>query len=164
VVVRGGRRFSRYVSPGGWGGREQARLAAQHFLARLALRIEADTRVRRRPPKGSRSKTGMPGVRLERYRVGRRFYWRYVALWPDPEKRFGRRRFGVSRYGKGKALALAVQARRAGVSRYRDYLRARQREEARQWLKNAPPMPRQVKDPLSRKGIKMGRRRPRRAN
>jgi hypothetical protein len=53
-------------------------------------------------------------------------------------------------------------AREAGVARSHAYLVARQREEAEGRLQQAAPMPRPVKDPRSRQGISMARRRPRR--
>ena len=64
--------------------------------------------------------------------------------------------------GKEQARALAIEAREAGVAHSDALLMARQREEAGRRLQKAPPMPRQVKDPRSRKGISMARRRPRR--
>jgi hypothetical protein len=96
------------------------------------------------------------GVSLERYVVDGRVYDRYVAHWQDPEKGARRRRFLVGRYGKRQAFALAVEAREAGVAHNHAWLLARQREEARRRLREAPPLPRQVKDPRSRKGISHG--------
>jgi hypothetical protein len=112
---------------------------------------------------GRRGSTKVVGVSLERNVVGRRVYVSYSAAWPDPEKGFGRRRFLVSRYGRDRALTLAIEAREAGVARYHAYLLARQQKEAKKRLQRAPPMPRQVKHPLDRKGISMGRRGRRRA-
>ena len=127
-----------------------------------SARIEPDTRVRRRVPRGVRSVTGVVGVSRERHMVDGRGYERYVANWQDPEKGPQRRRFPVQRYGREQALALAIEAREAGVARVHAEQLRRQREEARRRLRAAQPMPRQVRDPLSRKGINMGRRRPRR--
>jgi hypothetical protein len=89
-------------------------------------------------------------------------YHRYIAYWRDADKQPRRRRFGVERYGDSEARALAAKARRAGVKQAHAERLARQREEAARRLRNAPPMPARVKDPRSRKGISMARRRPRR--
>ena len=106
----------------------------------------------------------MVGVNLEAHVVEGRMYERYVAHWQDPQKGFQRRRFLVERYGREQALALAMEARKAGVAHRHLYEMARQCDEARRRLRKAPPLPRQVKDPLSRKGISMARRRLRRVN
>jgi hypothetical protein len=161
-VERRGRVYPGHFADNVWGGRERALLAARHFRDRLYLRIDADTRVRRRAAKGTRSKTSVVGVTRERYVVGGRVYVRDVASWRDADKRTRRRRFSVTLYGNKTAKALAVKARKVGVARSRAVRLARQRDEARLRLRNAPPMPRQVKDPLDRKGISMARRRPRR--
>lgn len=163
TVTREGETHSAYFSHEVWGGRGPALVAAQRFRDQLLLSIGADSRVRRRVPKGTRSRTGVPGVSLQRHVVKGRVYKRWVAQWQDPEKGLQRRRFLVERYGKEQARALATEARRAGVDHSVALLLARQREEARRRLRKAPPMPRQVRDPLSRKGISMARRRPRRA-
>ncbi len=162
TVMRGGRTFSDYFGHAVWGGRARAFLAAQHFRDRLLKRIDPDSRVRRQAPKGRRSRTGVVGVSSERHLVDGRVYRRYVASWQDPEKGSQRRRFLVERYGEERALALAVEAREAGVARSKAYLKARQQEEAALRLQKAAPRPRPVKDPRSRKGISMARRRPRR--
>lgn len=162
-VMRRGRTFADYFSDGVWGGRDRALVAAQRFRDELLLRIDPDTRVRRRPPKGVRSATGIAGVSLERHRVDGRVYGRYVASWVDPEKGPQRRRFLIERYGMEEALALAVEARERGVAESHRRQLALQRQEARRRLRQTPPMPRRVKDPLSRKGISMARRRSRRS-
>jgi hypothetical protein len=162
TVRRGGKNYSDYFGNAVWGGRPLALLAAQHFRDRLLQRIDPDTRERRRIPKGRRSKTGRVGVSRERYVVDGRAYHRYVAIWQDPEKGTQRRRFSVEHYGKEGARARAIEVREAGVARRRAHMLARQGEEAERRLQEAAPMPRQVKDPRSRKGISMARRRPRR--
>lgn len=161
-VTRRGHTFSDYFGDAVWGGRERALLAAQHCRDRLLLRVAPDSRVRRQIPKGTRSVTGVVGVSLERQVVGARVYERYVAHWQDPDEGPQRRRFLIARHGKQQALALAMEAREAGVAHSHAQLVARQREEARRRLQKAPPRPQQVKEPLSRKGISMARRRPRR--
>ncbi len=159
-VRRGGHDVIDYFGDAVYGGRQRALLAAQIERDELLRRIEPDQRVRRRTPKGSRSKTGIVGVNREGYMDDSRRYHRYVAHWQDPEKgRTQRRRFLVERYGEEPAKALAIDAREAGVARGRAYLLARQREEAKRRLRKAAPMPRPVKDPRSRKGISMARRR-----
>jgi hypothetical protein len=160
-VCRRGRNFAEYLGDAVWGGREKALLAAQRYRDGLLQRIPADTRIRRRPPKGRRSRTGVPGVSYERYVVDGRVYHRYIGHWQDPDDGPQRRRFLVERYGSREARALAIEARTAGVADIEARLLARQREEATKRLRTAAPMPRQVKDPRSRKGINMGRRRPR---
>jgi len=161
--MRRGRRHSDYFGSAVWGGRALALLAAQRRRDELLLRIEPDTRERRRIPQGRRSKTGLVGVSLETHVVGRRTYRRYVARWQDEETGLHRRRFQVEHHGKDRALALAIRARKQGVAQRRASMLARQHEEAAERLRKAAPMPRQVKHPLSRKGISMARRRPRRA-
>lgn len=162
TVKRRGHNFGDYFPDAVWGGRDRALLAAQHFRDQLLLRIGPDTRVRRRSPKGSRNRTGVVGVSREPHVVEGRVYHRYVAHWPDPEKGTKKRSFLVERYGEEEAFALAVEAREAGVAHVHAHQLAHQREEATRRLQDAPPMPRQVKNPLSRKGISMARRRPRR--
>jgi len=163
TVKRRGHNFGDYFPDAVWGGRDRALLAAQRFKDQLLLCIGPDTRVRRRSPKGSRNVTGVVGVNLERHVVKGRVYEYYLAQWQDPEKGTRRRRFLIDRYGKEQAFAFAMEAREAGVAHGHAHQLARQCEEATRRLQDAPPMPRQVKDPLSRKGISMARRRPRRA-
>jgi hypothetical protein len=160
--MRLGRIFADYFSDAVWGGRQLALVAAQRLRDDLLLRIEPDTRVRRQIPKGARSATGVVGVTFEQHVVDGRVYERYVARWQDPEKGTQRRRFLVGRYGREEALALAQDARERGVAESHRRWLAIQRQEARRRLRQAPPAPRQVKDPLSRKGTSMSRRRPRR--
>lgn len=163
LVERAGQRFPEYFGDAVWGGRDQALVAARHFRDQLLLRVVGpDTRVRRRVPKGTRSKTGVVGVTREPHVVGGRLYWRYIARWQDPDKGLQRSRFYDRIHGKEQAKALAIEARKAGVAHSHAVQLARQREEARRRLRNAPPLPRQVKDPRDRKGISMARRRPRR--
>lgn len=162
TVTRRGHNFADFFPDAVWGGRARALVAAQRFRDQLLLCIGPDTRVRRRSPKGTRNVTGVVGVSLERHVVDGRVYHRYVAHWPGPEKGTRRRRFLVERYGKEGAFALAVEAREAGVARGHAHQLARQCEEATGRLQDARPMPLRVKDPLSRKGISMARRRPRR--
>lgn len=162
-VRRRGQDFVGNFSDAVWGGRAPALLAAQRFRDELLQRIDADTRLRRQVPKARRSRTGVVGVTREPHVVGGRSYHRYVAAWQDHEKgRLVRRRFGVERYGDDGAKARAIDAREAGVARSHAYLLAHQREGATRRLREAAPMPRLVRDPLSRKGISMARRRPRR--
>jgi hypothetical protein len=137
-------------------------LAAQRFRDELLQRVGADTRERRRVPKGRRSSTGIVGVTIERHRVGGRLYHRAVATWSDPQEGPQRRRFNFGPGGRDEAVARAANARKAGVAHTRAYLAARQREEAARRLEAAAPLPARVKDPLSRKGISMANRRPRR--
>lgn len=160
VIQRRGHTWMDYFGDAVWGGRNRALQAAQHFRDRLLLRLEADTRDRRQVPRGRRSNTGIVGVSLETYVVDGRRYERYVACWTDPERGPQRRRFSVDRYGKERAFALAVAARKAALAHRRAYMLAGQREDARERLRRAGPLPRPVKDPLSRKGISMARRRP----
>jgi len=160
VVIRGGIRFSDYFGDAVWGGRGPALVAAQHFRDRLMKRIGGDGRTRSRVPAGRTSTTGVVGVSRETHPVGGRVYHRFVATWPDASTgRMRRRRFQIERYGKQAAFELALEARREGVARRLEHLGKRQREDAERRLALAAPMPRQVKDPRSRKGIRMPRRR-----
>ena len=161
MVTRKGHAYPGDFADAVWGGREQALVAAQRFRDELLLRIGPDTRVRRRIPKGTRRGTGVVGVTLEPHVVAGRVYERYVARWQDPESGSQRRRFLVEHYGKEQAFALAKKARIAGVAHSHAAELARQCIGARQRLRSARPMPRQVKDPLDRIGISMARRRPR---
>lgn len=160
-VIRKGQLFSGWFADSVWGGRGRALVAARHFKDELLLRVEPDTRVRQQVPKGTRSATGIVGVSLERHVVDGRSYPRCVASWRDADRRAVRRRFSLGRYGKERAVALASKVRKAGLARtHREQLK-RQREAAADRLRTAPARPRQVKDPRSRKGISMARRRPR---
>jgi hypothetical protein len=162
-VRRGGRDFVDYFGDAVFGGRARALLAARHGRDDLLRRIEPDLRVRRRAPRGRRSKTGVVGVSLEPHVVDGRVYHRYLAHWQDAEKGPQRRRFLVEHYGDEEARARAIAAREAGVARSRAYLLGLQLEEAERRLKTLGPKPTPVKDPRSRGGISMARRRPRRA-
>jgi len=162
-LTRRGRTLTGSFADAVWGGRAPAKLAAQYLHYESLLRSAADTRERHKELKQSRGRyTGVVGVSMEPYKVGGRWYQRYVAEWRDEQGRPRRRRFSVRRYGREEARRLAIKARRAGVAATRRAKLTRQREEALRWLRNAPPRPRQVKDPRDRKGINMGRRRPRR--
>jgi hypothetical protein len=154
VVCRRGKRFSEYFPYGVWGGEDLALVAAQRYRDRLLLRIDPDTRVRRKPPKGSRNKTGFLGVSEEAYVVEGRHYKRYVATWRDPDAktRVRRRRFSILYYGREHARALAAAARAAGIAEVHARQRVRQREEARARLVKTAPMPRQVRDPSAGRG------------
>jgi len=160
-LTRHGRAFSGWFADAVWGGRQRALVAAQYFRDELLMRVDPDTRVRRRPPKGTRRGTKLVGVRVEPHVVKGRAYSRAVGEWVNEDGTVRRRRFLVERYGLFQARHLAANARKAGVAETRRILLARQREEAARRLRNAPPKPRQVKDPRSRKGISMARRRPR---
>jgi hypothetical protein len=153
VVMRKGVRHTDYFGDAVYGGRSLALLAARRYRDDLLRRIDPDTRVRRRMPRGVTSETGVVGVTFERYEVEDRWYERYVATWQDADGRNRRRRFSVLMRGKAKAMALAKKAREKGVARAEAERRARQGSEARSRLAQMPPMPRPVKDPLSRKGI-----------
>ena len=153
--MRAGVLYSDYFSNAVYGGWRKSLLAGRRFRDGLLTRIPPDTRVRRRVPKGARSETGIPGVTLERYRVDGREYERFVASWQNADGECQRRRFSVGRYGKEVAEALATAERNKGVETARREKQARQREEAERRLLELPPEPCQVKDPLTRKGIKM---------
>jgi hypothetical protein len=161
VLVRRGQRYSDYFPDAVWGGRNKALLATQRFRDEMLLRLGPDTRVRRTTARGVGSRTGVVGVCLEHHIVGGRRYERYVAGWVGEDGHVHRRRFFVKRYGRKQALALAIEAREAGVARTHAAQQARQREEAGRRLRAAPPLPRRVKDPLSRKIIDTARRRTR---
>ena len=161
-VIRRAETFADYFPDAVWGGREGALVAAQRFRDGLLLHIGPDTRVRRTVPRSASSSTGVVGVTLEEHEVDGKVYERAVAQWRDADKKTRRRRFLVERYGMQRALALARAARKAGVAKAHAERLARQRREAARRLQEAPPLPAQVKDPLSRKGISMARRRPRR--
>lgn len=118
-VERKGRNCTGWFADNVWGGREKALIAARRFLDELLMRVEGDTRERRRPPRGTRSKTVIVGVSVEDYVVGGRRYRRYIAGWKDAAGDWRRRRFSAGRYGRRQARTLAAEARRAGVARRR---------------------------------------------
>jgi hypothetical protein len=157
-VRRAGDDITDYFPFAVWGGKNRALVAARRFRDEVLTRVEPDLRVRRRVPKGVRSDTGVVGVSEERYIVGGRVYRRYVAHWSDPEVGPMRKRFSVGLYGKEQARALAERARTEGVARSRAQMLARQVADAERRLEEAPPLPRVVRDPRSRKGIRMPRR------
>jgi hypothetical protein len=154
-VTREGQSHSDYFPDAVYGGKRQALIAARRYRDEILSRIEPDTRVRRKPPRDSRNQTGHVGVELEEYEVDGRYYERYVAHWRDADGRPRRSRYSVGRYGKDGALELAVRTREGGVAQARAILRDRQRAEAQERLADAPPRPPRVKNPLSRKGIRM---------
>jgi hypothetical protein len=153
VLMRKGVRHTDYFGDAVYGGRSLALLAAQRYRDILLRRIDPDTRVRRWMPRGVTSETGVVGVAFELYAVEGRWYERYVATWQDADGRNRRRRFSVLMRGKAKAMALAKKTRENGVAKAEAERRARQGSEATKRLARMPPMPRPVKDPLSRKGI-----------
>jgi hypothetical protein len=154
-VLRGGKHHVGHFADATYGGKRKALLAASTFRDRLLGFIEPDTRVRRQVPKGSRNETGKVGVLFEVYEVEGRWYQRYIAHWKDENGRFRRRRFAVGKYGDALAYKLAAAARDEAVEEIRTVLHARQRAEAKDRMAGAPPTPRQIKDPRSRKGILM---------
>jgi hypothetical protein len=156
--MRGGRNHNGHFADAVYGGKRQSHIAAQRFRDLLLRRIEPDTRVRRKVPRGSRNETDKVGVAFEEYVVGGRLYERFVAQWQDADGRHRRRRFGVGPYGRRGAFALAVEGRKEGVAQSRAVQRARQREGALQRLAAAPSEPRQLKDPKSRKGTRIRHR------
>jgi hypothetical protein len=158
-VTREGKSYPGYFSDAVYGGSARSLIAAKRFRDVLLKRIAPDTRVRRRIPRGVKSETGIVGVTLERYLVGGVEYERAVASWQDADGNHVRRRFSTGERGKAKAIALAKEAREQGVALARNERRARQRAEAARRLANEKPMPRQLKAPSSRKGIKMPVRR-----
>lgn len=158
-VIRAGRPFTGWFADAVWGGKRKGLVVAKRFRDHLLLRIGPDTRVRRVAPKGTRSKTGVVGVSLEPHVVEGRTYERYVAHWSNEEGRVRRRRFSVEKYGRDRAIAMAIDAREEGVARSHAARLARQRHEAGRRLLKAPPMPRQVRASRSRKGISMANRR-----
>ena len=70
-VTRRGETVKDYFGDAVWGGRRWSLLAVQHFRDRLLQRIEPDTRIRRRIPRGHRSKTGRRGGEPGASRSGR---------------------------------------------------------------------------------------------
>lgn len=154
-VMRGRQNHCGHFADAVYGGERQAHIAARHFRDHLLRRIEPDARVRKKVPRGSRSETHQVGVNFEEYVVGGRSHERFIAHWKDADGRPKRRRFAVGRYGRVGALALAVEARNEGVAQSRAVRRAREREEALERIATAPPKPRPLKDPKSRKGMRM---------
>jgi hypothetical protein len=159
-VLRGGRYHVGHFADATFGGRREALTAARRFRDQLFRTIDPDTRVRRRVPKGSRNETRKVGVAFEVYEVDGRRYQRYVAHWKDEDGRSRRRRFSVGKYGDALAFKLAATARNEAVENVRVVLLARQVAEARNRLAVAPPSPRRIKDPKSRKGMRMPPRNP----
>lgn len=155
AVIRRSEHFSDYFGDAVWGGRAKALVAAQHFRDRLLLRIEPDTRVR--PSEQDGRGGGQP-------RTSRRRWSRLRAL---------RRLLAGSAAGAEEAPLPGRAVRQGAGARPRDR-RARDgcgaapcpatrppTRGSQTRLQKAPPMPRPVKDPRSRKGISMARRRPR---
>lgn len=159
-VTRQGKNYNGHFADAVYGGARQALIAARRFRDQLLRRIEPDTRVRRKVPRGSRNETKHVGVEFEEYEVDGRWYERFIAHWQDADGGHRRRRFGVGLHGLDGAYALAVEAREEGVAESRAAQRTRQREEALERLAAAPPKPRQLKDPKSRKGMRMPPRNP----
>lgn len=157
-ALRGGKPHVGHFADATYGGKRKALIAARRFRDRLLRFIEPDIRVRQRVPKGSRNETRKVGVAFEVYDVDGRRYQRYIAHWKDEDGRSQRRRFAVGKYGDALAYKLAAMARDEAVERIRTVLRARQLAEAKHRLTDAPPPPRQVKDPRSRKGMRIRRR------
>jgi hypothetical protein len=159
-VLRGGKYHVGHFADATFGGKREALIAARRFRDDLLRIIEPDIRVRRRVPKGSRNETRKVGVAFEVYEVDGRRYQRYIAHWKDEDGRSRRRRFSVGKYGDALAFKLAAMARHEAVEKVRAVLRARQVAEARDRLDGAPPSPRRIKDPRSRKGMRMPPRKP----
>jgi hypothetical protein len=155
-ILREGERRWGHFAFDVYGGRAPALLAAQRYRDELLRDAPPDTRVRRRKPRGTRRKPAKVGVTHETYVVQGREYERYVALWIDADGKVRRRRFsaGILR-SHAEARALAEAERDEGVALARRVRRQRQRRDASRRLAGAAPTPPQLKDPLSRKGIKM---------
>jgi AP2 domain len=160
-IIRAGRHYDGHFADAVWGGRRQALIAAQRHRDELLLEIEPALRVRRREARGRPPhSTGIVGVTFERQVVRGRAYERYVATWPGKDGVNKRQSFNVLKYGKRLAKALAIEARENAIDELRKAELARQREAARMRLRSLPTSV-QLKDPRSRKGISMARRRPR---
>jgi len=119
---RGRAASARFFSDRKYGGREAALAAAEEWRDEQLLALYPPVRIRRFHPT---NKTGVMGVRLERYKVEGRVYQRYRVSWPDGRGGQERRSFSLSKHGPERAFALAVEARRAGVLELEKRVRSR---------------------------------------
>lgn len=161
VIIRRGEPHGGCFSDGVYGGRNPALIAARRLRDGLLRQLDGDTRTRSRHPAGrGRSKTPV-GVSKETYPSGGKWYTRMVGIWIDADGQPRRRRFSVRLYGTKEAERMALAAREEGKDAAARELRERQQAAAARRLLESPPPPPKVKDPRSRKGISMARRRPR---
>jgi len=117
IVMRSQRYVTKFFGDGAHGGPEGALRAAIAYRDSLLRSIPPPMYVKRR---SVRSKTGIPGVHLERYINRRgRVVEKYVAcwVWPPRSRRLVRLRFSVKEHGRRLARRLAIEARAEALKR-----------------------------------------------
>jgi hypothetical protein len=123
-IQRRKRAFARHFSDRLHGGKDQAYQAAVDFLHNIErtqpglLRNEYANIVRKN------NTSGVPGVCKYRYRNTE--YW--VAFWPSDGGKKKQAKFSVAKYGDGKALDLAVAARKRALERLEEPYARRSRK------------------------------------
>jgi hypothetical protein len=157
-IIRRGQSHGGWFADSVYAGRQPALIAARRRRDELLRQLAGDTRTRRRHRAGRRSSLPV-GVSKERYRSGPRWYTRMVGHWTDVDGQPRKRGFSIRLYGRAGARQRALAASRQGREAAARELRRRQHAEAARRLREAPPAPPKVKDPRSRKGISMARRR-----
>lgn len=119
-LKRGSQSWSKLFSDGVWGGKRRALAAAREYRDELEEQTKhlASRKSAALKNKG-RTETKRAGVRfVVQYEPesAKGYYEYYVAQWsPEPGTR-KTKRFSVNKYGKRRALQLAIAAREQGVN------------------------------------------------
>ena len=119
-MTRRGKLHSQYFSDDEYGGKRKAQKAAQDFRDDLEKKLKSYSAKQLSKKKRSNNTSGTPGVRLVKEQDSRwpsePTYSYYVAQWSPAKGVRKTKRFSVKKYGKKKALELAIKARNKGVN------------------------------------------------
>lgn len=118
-ISRRGRRFHPYFSDSKYGGARKALAAALAMRNEIELLNPPFTRQDWADRPMRSNKSGVPGVQIHHQEYGpgrnRRTRAFVLATWSPRPGVVKKRYFSVQKYGRARALKLAVAARRAGV-------------------------------------------------
>ena len=123
-INRRGEKFHPYFSDSKFGGARKALAEATEVRDRIERENPPHTRRSRAEVLMRSNKSGVAGVNLRfqvrRLAKGRRTYVFVEAAWSSRPGVVHRHRFSVDKYGRKKAWALAIAARKAGLDQMTD--------------------------------------------
>lgn len=119
-ITRKGKLHSQYFSDKVYGGKRKALNAAMQHRDELEAKLKSFTPKQLSKKVRANNTSGTPGVRLveekDRRWSSEPTYQYYVAQWSPETGVRKTKRFSVKKYGKKKALELAIKARNKGVN------------------------------------------------
>ena len=119
-ITRRGKLHSEYFSDSTHGGKRKALKAAQEYRDAQEQKLKAFTAKQLSKKLRANNTSGTPGVRLVTETDSRwasePTYQYYVAQWSPAKGVRKTKRFSVKKYGKKKALEMAIKARNRGVN------------------------------------------------